>query len=184
MLDEPPEPTEPVMTQAKVLIEHNSTDEDTGFQAFADGDPWSELTITGPDDVVIGTFNPRGSLADFGLTELFYETSEPENAEVPIADVLMRLPEGTYTFTGTMIDLEGNDVNIVGYQVIVEEPATESMYPQGFAWQVYSIYLPADATETTIPAEFMRSGSDYKYEVLAIEESGNQTLSSAAFTTQ
>jgi hypothetical protein len=30
----------------------------------------------------------------------------------------------------------------------------------------------------------MTSGAPYKYEVLAIEESGNQTLSFAGFTTQ
>ena len=34
---------------AKILIEHNSTDEDTGFQGFADGEPWNELTITDPE---------------------------------------------------------------------------------------------------------------------------------------
>jgi len=35
-----------------------------------------------------------------------------------------------------------------------------------------------------VPAEFMRSGTLYAYEVLAIEPTGNQTLSGATFTTQ
>ena len=38
----------PVLKDGKLLIEHNSTDEDTGFQGFGDGDPWNQLTISGP----------------------------------------------------------------------------------------------------------------------------------------
>jgi hypothetical protein len=49
---------------------------------------------------------------------------------------------------------------------------------------MFSVYLPATATRVTVPAEFMQGGTDYEYEVLAIEESGNQTLSSAAFATR
>jgi hypothetical protein len=219
--------TEARLTQAKILIEHNSTDEDTGFQGFADGDPWNELTISGPGDVTVVRVTPEGGLFDFGLTELFFETSEPENAEVPIDDVLERLPEGTYTFRGDMVDgaesiltatlthdipagprlarpadgaedvdpsdtvvawepvttdIDGDPITIVGYQVIVEENA-DPLFPQSFAQAQFSIYLPATATSVTVPAEFMRGGTEYEYEVLAIEESGNQTVSSAEFTT-
>ncbi len=98
------DPDAPVLSQSKLLIEHNATDEDTGFQGFADGDPWNELTITGPGDVDIVTVTAAGGLFDFGLTELFFETSEPENAEVPIDDVLARLPEGIYTMEGDLVD--------------------------------------------------------------------------------
>ncbi len=80
-------------------------------------------------------------------------------------------------------DLEGDAINIVGYQVIVEEDV-EPVFPAGFAQPVFSVYLPASATQVTVPAEFMKSESEYEYEVLAIEESGNQTLSSAEFETQ
>lgn len=217
----------PKLTAAKLLIEHNATDEDTGFQGFADGDPWNRLTISGPDGDQL-TILPRGALFNFGLTELFFETSEPSNAEVPIEDVLARLPEGTYTFTGDMVDgglsamtatfshkipagpmllspidgstdmdanhvlvawdtvtedIDGSDIHIVGYQVIVEKDE-EPQFPQGFAKALFSIYLPATATSVAVPKEFMESGAAYKYEVLAIEETGNQTLSSAEFSTK
>jgi len=226
--EEPVEDDTPKLTAAKLLIEHNATDEDTGFQGFADGDPWNKLTISGPGGENILTVNPKRGLLNFGLTELFFETSEPANSEVPIADVLARLPAGTYTFTGDMvdggqstltatlshnipagpvlqtpadgstdvapnsvvvawgavsIDLNGADINIVGYQVIVEKDE-EPQYPQGFARALFSIHLPATATSVTVPKEFMESGAPYKYEVLAIAESGNQTLSSAAFATK
>jgi hypothetical protein len=35
-----------------------------------------------------------------GLTELFFETVEPENADVPIKQMLAKLPEGKYTIAG------------------------------------------------------------------------------------
>jgi hypothetical protein len=225
--EEPPEDDTPMLTEAKLLIEHNATDEDTGFQGFADGDPWNELVINGPGDEQILTVYPESGLFDFGLTELFFETSEPENAEVPIDDVLARLDAGTYTFTGNMVDgesseitatfshtipagpelltpadgsmdidpnnvvisweavsadINGSDVIIVGYQVIIETDE-EPQFPQGFARPLFSIYLPAAVTSIAIPDEFIESGMRYKYEVLAIEQSGNQTLSSAEFRT-
>jgi hypothetical protein len=218
----------PILSAAKLLIEHNATDQDTGFQGFADGDPWDELVISGPDGPIV-VARPVGQLAGFGLTEFFFETSEPPNADVPIADVLSRLPEGTYTFTGKMVggttssrtatfshaipagpvlvfpaegapDVDPThavaswekvtktydgaaDVQIVGYQVIVEKKQVPPAHPQSFARPVFSVYLPASATSVTLPKEFMEANALYDWEVLAIEKSGNQTLSSGDFMT-
>ncbi len=47
-----------------------------------------------------------------------------------------------------------------------------------------SMYLPASVTSVAIPDGFLESGTAYNWEVLAIEESGNQTLSSSAFQRQ
>jgi hypothetical protein len=93
-----------VLEIGKLLIEHNETDEDTGFQGFADGESWNELIIAGPAGDRILTASTAGSLFDFGLTEFFFETSEPENTEVPIENVLARLEAGKYTFFGDMVD--------------------------------------------------------------------------------
>ncbi len=213
---------------AKILIEHNATDEDTGFQGFADGNPWNSLVISDPNELEVIEIEAEGGLLDFGLTELFYETSEPENSETLIQDVLDRLPEGTYTFTADIVDgeesvltatfthtipmgpvlvspeneaedvdagatvvswmpvttdLDGDPVTIVGYQVIVEEDLDDEPFPAGFAEPKFSVFLPPTATSLTVPAEFMRADTDYAWEVLAIEASGNQTLSGAEFAT-
>ena len=146
---------------------------------------------------------------------------------MPIDDVIERLPEGTYTFTGDMVDgdssaltatfthdipagpvltnpadgatdvdpdtlvitwepvttdIDGDDINIVGYQVIVELDE-DPEFPGTFAAPEYFVYLPASATSVSVPKEFLQGGESYEYEVLAIEESGNQTLSSAEFET-
>ena len=66
--------------------------------------------IRDPDGEQILTVYPETGLFDFGLTELFFETSEPPNDEVPISDVLARLPEGTYTFTGDMVDGDESEI--------------------------------------------------------------------------
>jgi len=88
----------------KLLIEHNATAEDTGFQVFLDGEPWNRLKIEGPDGRSLLDVRAQGPLKSLGLTEFFFETNEPPNAEVSIEDLLARFPEGQYEFEGRSID--------------------------------------------------------------------------------
>ncbi len=213
------------LKEAKLNIEHNATDLDTGFQGFIDSEGWQRLDVTGPDGVVL-TLEGRGQLATLGLTELFFETVEPENAEVPIEDILAMLPEGDYTIEGPTVDggrtvgtallthdipagpvllspeegatvpasnlviswspvtqtITGEAVTIVAYQLIVE--VDEEPHPHAFAKRQLSVHVPPSVTSVTVPNEFLQPGTLYKWEVLAIEESGNQTLSSSEFTTE
>lgn len=218
------------LKEAKLIIEHNATDHDTGFQGFIDSDGWKKLEITASDGTPLATFRGKGKLGKLGLTELFFETVEPENADVPIEELLSRLPEGSYQITGQTIEdgessgktegtallthvipagpvllspaegatmpptgvvaswapvtttIDGGAVTIVAYQLIVEkdEPPHANMIGKiGL-----SIYVPASVTSIAIPDGVLEAGSSYDWEVLAIEESGNQTLSSGTFTTE
>jgi hypothetical protein len=214
------------LKDAKLNIEHNATDEDTGFQGFVDGEGWQSLVVTGPEGAVL-TIQGQGSLDGLGLAELFFETVEPANAEVPIRESLAMLPEGDYRIEGLAVDgsrtsgsawlthaipagpvlltpaegavvsagedlavswdpvnttIDGAQATIIAYQLIVEKD--ESPHPHMIGKIGLSMYLPASVTSITIPREFLEPGTPYKWEVLAIEESGNQTLSSAAFRTQ
>jgi len=65
-------------------------------------------------------------------------------------------------------------VTIVGYQVILtrEDPL-----------RVYSVDVSPDTTSISAPPEFMDPGTEYEVEVLAIEESDNQTISLLFFET-
>ena len=65
-------------------------------------------------------------------------------------------------------------IEIVGYQVIVEQEEP---------LRVFSVDLPASATRVTVPPEFLQPGTPHKFEVLAIEVSGNQTISESTLTT-
>ena len=72
---------------------------------------------------------------------------------------------------------EGADapgIDIVAYQVIVTGGATD---------RTLDAEMPATARSFTVPADFVDGGSEYKLEVLAIEASGNQTLTEVPFFT-
>jgi hypothetical protein len=217
------------LKQAKLIIEHNATDNDTGFQAFVDADGWEKLEIIGPKGLV-GEFTGRDAVGELGLTELFFESHEPENVKMPIAELLAKMPAGDYQFRGTasklggqsgvmlgkallthvipagvtLIEpaedaivpladlkmrwqgtgkaLDGSDIKLISYQLIVEkqeEPHVNMIGKRGL-----SMHLPASVTEMTVPAAVLETGTPYKWEVLAIEESGNQTLTEGTFKTQ
>ena len=77
----------------------------------------------------------------------------------------------TDAFPGTNVP-----VTVVGYQVIVERVKPGPLL-------AFSVSLPATATQVTLPAEFIQANADYKVEVLAIEQSGNQTITESSFKT-
>lgn len=67
---------------------------------------------------------------------------------------------------------DDEQATIEGYQVIVEGEDGE-----------FDITLPDDATNVDIPDQFTDPETAYKFEVLAIEESGNQTIVESFFCT-
>ena len=69
----------------------------------------------------------------------------------------------------------GQELNIVGYQVVVE---TE---PEDGPPKIFSIDLPAKARGVNVPRRLLAQGTEFEYEVLAIEESGNQTITEDDF---
>jgi len=216
------------LKEAKLNIEHNATDLDTGFQGAIDSEGWQRLDVKGPDGVVL-SFDGRGELGKLGLTELFFESVEPENADVPLEELLATLPEGDYTIEGKAMEngesagktsgtawlthnipagpellspapgaevpttglvaswnpvtttISGAAVEIIAYQLIIEKD--EDPQPHMIGKIGLSIYVPSSVTSITIPNGFLQPGTAYLWEVLAIEVSGNQTLSSGEFHT-
>jgi hypothetical protein len=218
------------LKEAKLNIEHNATDLDTGFQGAIDSEGWERLDVTAPDGSLVMSLEGHGKWATLGLTELFFETVEPANADVSIADMLAKLPEGEYTIEGPGMEngtptgptagkallthdipagpvlmnppedavvptsglvmrwgavsetITGEPVTIIAYQLIVEKD--ELPHEHMIGKRGLSMYLPATVTSLTVPDEFLEAGTVYDWEVLAIEESGNQTLSSSSFQTE
>jgi hypothetical protein len=217
------------LKEAKVNIEHNATDEDTGFQGFVDSEGWQRLEARGPDGRVL-SFEGRGSLARLGLTELFFETVEPANADFSIKKMLANLPAGKYTIEGPAIEngeskgrnsgtawlthdipagpelvspaqgaevprtgvvarwkpvsktITGKPVTIIAYQLVVEKDVEP--HPHMIGKFGLSMYLPPTVTSIALPDGFLQPRTAYLWEVLAIERSGNQTLSSGSFKTR
>lgn len=227
--------------EARIILETNATDCDTGLQVFFDAEAWREVTVTKPDGETILLRAEAPGPGDFGPTEYFNEFSEPVMAElaaaVPpqqcakpestLAELFAFAPAGTYQFDGETVDgqaLEGEatlshiipapavivgppddeaqdpnntviewekveepidafpivpglgPVIIVGFHVVVERENPEPLV-------VFTADLPADATQVTVPPEFLEAGADYKFEILQIDWSGNQTIVESEFTT-
>jgi len=203
---------------ARLKIEYNSTDGDAGLQVFLDAPAWKEVSITNPAGRKLLDVEAERVIRNYGLTELFSESSEPPFDEFPFSEFKRLFPAGVYTFRGQTIEGERlkstfrlthmvpdgpsivsptvdatlasdelvvewlpvtapGGVDVVAYQVLVvaDEPGL------GNPKRVFDVMLPGTATRLPIPAEFLVPGS-YKTEVLAVESSGNQTLTEVAFT--
>lgn len=203
-------------SDAKIIIEFNSTDEDIGIQVFLDAEGWKRVSIQNPNGNTIFEVDGSRNLKRQGLTELFFESEEPGLDEVPLSQFLARFPAGEYKFFGSTIEgdrligsailthnipdgpeivsPEKGDVldpkkvtirwepvttpagiTIAGYQVIVEGDRP---------LRTFQIDLPADTTSVKVPSNFLESGQKYKFEILAKEAGGNQTISEATFRTE
>lgn len=90
--------------------------------------------------------------------------SPDEDAVVPPDDVVVVWEPVT----------EPAGIDIVGYQVIVEREDP---------LRVFQVDLPPAATSVTVPPEFLQANTEYGVEVLAIEASGNQTITETGFQT-
>jgi hypothetical protein len=92
------------LEDATMIIELNSTDRDAGIQVFLDGEPWKSMRILRPGGGKILKVKAKGRLKNFGLTELFSESNEPEFRELPLQKFKQRFPEGKYTFVGRTVE--------------------------------------------------------------------------------
>jgi hypothetical protein len=77
--------------------------------------------------------------------------------------------------------VDGEPVNITGYEVIITKEVADD--PHGFSRPTYDVHVPASVNSLSVPAEFLEAGTVYELEVLALEVSGNQTISVGFFKT-
>jgi hypothetical protein len=196
--------------EAQIYIEYNFSANDLGFHVRLDGEDWRSLRILNPESEVVYEVSGRGGFEDLGMTELFFEGAEPSLSEMDLQDLLDLFPEGEYRFEGvsaggepitgtaeltydvpdapvvfTNVDddsvtirwrrvsrpaaiLPEGEIEIEGYQVIVDS---------------FSVTLPPSATRVTLPREFVKTLEPgvIAFEVLAIDASGNQTITESSF---
>jgi len=77
--------------------------------------------------------------------------------------------------------LNGDPVEITGYQVIITREKDDD--PNGFSRPVFDVHVPPDRNRLTV-SEFLEPGTAYELEILALEVSGNQTISVSFFETE
>jgi hypothetical protein len=189
----------------KLFFEFNSTDNDLGVQLLLDAEDWKRVTGFDPGNKQIVEILASGRLGELGITELFFESAEPEPAEV-----LALFPAGTYRFEGRTVDKE----TLVGRTTLshtlppapVFSPShselvdrnnaviTWTAIPGSAAYQVIvenddldtslTMDILPPATSVQIPAAYLRPNLVYKVEVLAISTNNNRTLTEGTFVTK
>jgi len=75
----------------------------------------------------------------------------------------------------------GSPVNITGYEVIVTKEVEDD--PHGFSRPTYDVHVPATVNRLSVPRQFLEANTVYELEVLALEASGNQTITVGFFKT-
>jgi hypothetical protein len=189
-----------------LFIEYNATAGDAGLQVSLDAEDWQRFTLHDTRGRTLVDVGARGRLRSFGLTELFFEASEPPFTRLPFSEFKKRFPRGTYRFRGLAVNgrrlvgsdrlshvvpaatrvtfpTEGARVDPDGFR-ITWEPVTRPAGVRIVSYQVIvkqggrelSMYLPRNATSATIPGEFLEPGIETEGEVLVRESSGNQTI--------
>jgi hypothetical protein len=77
--------------------------------------------------------------------------------------------------------VDGGPVNITGYEVIITKEAADD--PHGFSRPTYDVHVGPNVNRLDVPRQFVEAGTVYELEVLALEVSGNQTISVGFFKT-
>lgn len=95
----------------------------------------------------------------------------PDLPSVPLGDVTVDWDSVTVSHP----DLGEFDpmIQIVGYQFVVEREEPDLL--------VFSVDLPPDVTEGTVPESFIALGEEFKFEIVVREASGNQTAVESCF---
>jgi len=96
------------------------------------------------------------------------EPRDTKRNPVPLEDLQIRWGKVTRT-------VDGGPVTITGYEVILTKEVEDD--PNGFSRPVYDVHVPTTVNSLRVPAEFLEPGTVYELEVLALEQSGNQTIS-------
>ena len=153
----------------------------------------------------------KGPYKNLGMTELFFEGAEPNLVDFPLADLLALFPEGDYQFKGKDVDGADVEDSVEFSHAIPDGPVVSAAMgpanslviswtavtspPPGFpqkpvtivAYQVivgdFLVTVPSPTLSLTVSPEFVASlaAGVQPYEVLAIDASGNQTLTEGTF---
>lgn len=189
---------------AQVFFELNTTADDLGLQVFLDATGWKQVTVADPGGSQIVQLTADGNLSELGITELRFESAEPSPEEV-----LARFPPGTYDFRGKTVDgtplasraplshdflpaprfrpTNGQVVDPKNVTVTWSAPGAELVeviVQHAELGHSFDVILSGATTQLAVPPQFLRSGEEYKIEVLAIGRNRNRTIAEGHFLTK
>jgi len=197
---------------SRIFFEYNASANDLGVHVSLDGQNWEQLSIINPRGTSLFEVEGSSPFATLGLTELRFEGAEPNLDEFPLDDLLRLFPAGTYQFSGRTVGGEiiegtgtlthaipagpkvsatvgpGNRLVILWTAVTGPPPGFPNRRITIAGYQViigsFQVTVPAKTLKVTVPPEFVASlpSGANQFEVLAIEASGNQTITEGTFT--
>jgi hypothetical protein len=100
--------------------------------------------------------------------EIAEEPRGTKRNPVPLEDLVIGWDHVTETVAGGPVD-------ITGYEAIITKEVEDD--PNGFSRPTYDVHVPPTVNRLRVPAEFLEADTVYELEVLALEASGNQTIS-------
>ncbi len=120
------------LSEAQLYFELNDTDGDLGIHGKADGDAWKRMVIESPEGArgrgrKVLRINAQSGLRRQGLTELFFESSEPTFDELDPEVFFNRFPEGIYEWEGRTLDHEEIEGEVYLSQIIPAAPVVASV---------------------------------------------------------
>ena len=97
----------------------------------------------------------------------------------PLEDDVVPLTNLVVSWEPVTQTIKGDPVTITAYEIIITKEAEDD--PNGFSRPTFDVHVPANRSNLTIPTEFLEPDTEYELEILALEESGNQTITISFF---
>ena len=141
---------------------------------FAEGD-YLVRAVT-PDGETLEGIARFSTVVALAPTILTPASTMDEDGELPVTP----LADTRVSWTPVTDSRDGRPVTIAGYQVILVNESWKGS-TDTFAQPIFDVRVGSDRTELIVPRGFFDAGAVYEIEVLAIEESGNQTIAGASF---
>jgi hypothetical protein len=133
-----------------------------------------------------GRYHVRGLSFDgkrlVGSAKFTHDVPAAPNVTGPLDGSEVDRHDVTVTWDDVTETVDGRPVRISGYEVIVTKENHVDRH--GFSQPIYDVHLPPNRNSLSVPAGFLQPGTEYELEVLALERSGNQTISVSFFTTK
>ena len=158
-----------------------------GFRFESREPPVQEVSIA----TILAQF-PKGRYSVRGLTidgkrirgRAMFTHDIPEAPQITYPADEATIPRFNQVFTWLPVTetIFGEPVQITAYQVIITKDVPDD--PNGFSRPTFDVVVPSTQTSLSIPSDFLQPNTRYEYEVLALEVSGNQTITAFHFRTQ
>lgn len=98
--DDDEDDTETEFAEARLYFELNDTDGDLGLHSLVDAASWTTLSIEDLLGNELFLVEVDGVLAAQGMTEIFFESAEPNFEDLNPVDFFARFPAGLYEISG------------------------------------------------------------------------------------